>query len=291
MDVIAVESIELSRSVVRREPLENLTEALSGARLERIVLADGRTLILKRLPAEGDWLTRATRGAGRLWRLWASGLLARVEPFVEHMVIDVQRVDGTDLVVMCDATEVLLPPRAPVSRDTSRALLVQLAAFHEAFRDQAGEGLCSVGARYAMFAPAFHAADAGPGHIRSPIGLRAAGNCSRSMSTATSSTRCSPYTLTAESGSLCVWLVSRRRCCTVMRSLRTWVCTAGARRDRLGRPDRVRPCRGRSRLVWAEGGGAGWLGPPLVVWGRRGPGPGGFGACGVGVDGGPVAVR
>src|SRR5262249_27331452 len=128
MDVIAVESIDLSRSVVRREPLENLTEALSGARLERIVLADGRALILKRLPAEGDWLTRATRGAGRL----------------------------------CEATEVLLPPRAPVSRDTSRALLVQLAAFHEAFRDQAGEGLCSVGARYAMFAPAFHAADAGP---------------------------------------------------------------------------------------------------------------------------------
>jgi Phosphotransferase enzyme family len=172
MDAIPVESIDLTRSVVRREPLDNLTEALSGARLERIVVADGRTLILKRLPAEGDWLTRATQGAGRLWKLWASGLLARVEPFVDHTVIDVQRIDGTDLVVMRDATEELLPPRVPISRDTSRALLVQLAALHEAFRDQASEELCSVGARYAMFAPAFHAADAGPG--RHPLADRIA---------------------------------------------------------------------------------------------------------------------
>ena len=61
-------------------------------------------------------------------KLWASGLLARVRPFVEHTIIDVQHVDDSDVVVMLDATEALLPGRVPVPRDTSRALLARLAA-------------------------------------------------------------------------------------------------------------------------------------------------------------------
>jgi Phosphotransferase enzyme family len=172
MCAVPSESIDLARHVVKREPLDDLTEALSGARLERVVLADGRTLILKQLPADGDWLTRATQGSGRLRKLWASGLLARVRPFVEHTIIDVQRVDRADVVVMLDATEDLLPARVPIPRDTSRVLLARLAAFHDAFIDQPREELCSLGARYAMFAPAFHAADRGPG--RHPLAARIA---------------------------------------------------------------------------------------------------------------------
>jgi hypothetical protein len=172
MRAIPWESIDLAQPAVKREPLDNLTEALSGARLERVALADGRTLILKQLPADGDWLTRATKGTGRLRKLWASGLLARVRPFVEHTIIDVQGVDGTDVVVMRDATEDLLPARVRIPRDTSRTLLAQLAAFHEAFSDQPSQDLCTLGARYAMFAPAFHAADPGPG--RHPLAERIA---------------------------------------------------------------------------------------------------------------------
>jgi hypothetical protein len=64
---------------------------------------------------------------------------------------------------MRDARGDLLPPRVPVSRDTARALLIRLAAIHDASEGQSGEGLCPIGARYAMFAPAFHVPAGAPG--------------------------------------------------------------------------------------------------------------------------------
>lgn len=151
-------------TVATRGPLTDVTEAFSGAILEEVVLADGRRLVLKHLPHEGDWLTRATGGAGRLRWLWETGLLERVRPHVDHTVIDVRTVEGRDVVVMRDARDDLLPPRVAVSRSTSRELLGRLAAFHEAFAGEpGGAGFCGVGARYAMFGPEFHAADEGPG--------------------------------------------------------------------------------------------------------------------------------
>ncbi len=59
-------------------------QAFSGARFEHVALADGRRLVLKRLPPEGDWLTRVTGGAGRARLLWDSGILAQVAATVDH---------------------------------------------------------------------------------------------------------------------------------------------------------------------------------------------------------------
>ena len=64
---------------------------------------------------------------------------------------------GHDVVVMRDASGDLLPPRVPVSRTTSRALLTGLANVHDALEGKSDGGLCPIGARYAMFAPALHA--------------------------------------------------------------------------------------------------------------------------------------
>jgi len=44
-----------------------------------------------------------------LRKLWESGRLARVRPFLEHTIIDVLGADGSDVLVMRDATEDLLP--------------------------------------------------------------------------------------------------------------------------------------------------------------------------------------
>lgn len=154
--------VDLSAATAR-QPLTEVTEAFSGARLELIDLPGGRRIVLKHLPSEGDWLTRATDGSGRVRRLWESGLLARIRPLVDHTIIDVRAVDGHDVVVMRDASRDLLPPRVPVSRATSRALLTRLSAIHDACEGEPGERLCPIGARYAMFAPAFHARDGGPG--------------------------------------------------------------------------------------------------------------------------------
>ena len=149
-------TVDLSDATARRQ-LTDVTEAFSGARLELVELPADRRVVLKHLPTDGDWLTRATDGSGRVRRLWASGLLGRVRPLVDHTIIDVRAVAGHDLVVMRDASGDLLPSRVPVSRTTSRALLTGLATIHEACRGESGDSLCTVEARYAMFAPAFHA--------------------------------------------------------------------------------------------------------------------------------------
>jgi hypothetical protein len=138
--------------------------------LELVELRDGRCIVLKHLPASGDWLTRATGGAGRVRRLWEGGLLERIRPLVDHTILDVRIGDDHDAVVMRDARDDLLAPRIGVSRGVARGLLARLSAMHEAWTDESGESLCSIGARYAMFAPAVHVGDAGPG--AHPLGER-----------------------------------------------------------------------------------------------------------------------
>lgn len=108
--------VDLSAATAR-QPLTEVTEAFSGARLELIDLPGGRRIVLKHLASEGDWLTRPTDGSGRVRRLWE---LARIRPLVDHTIIDVRAVGGHDVVVMRDASRDLLPPRVPVSRATAR---------------------------------------------------------------------------------------------------------------------------------------------------------------------------
>ena len=158
----ALVGVDLSAATARR-PLTDATEAFSGASLELAELPDGRRLVLKHLPPCGDWLTRATGGSDHLRRLSESGLLDRIRSVVDHTIIDVRTVDDHDIVVMRDASGDLVRPRVPVSRATSRALLSGLATIHEAFGGESGQGLCPLGARYAMFAPALHVSDGAPG--------------------------------------------------------------------------------------------------------------------------------
>lgn len=165
----ASDRVDLS-SVLSRRPMIETDEAFSGATLERLELRDGRRLVAKQLPADGDWLTRGTDGRDRLRRLWESGVLERVDAVTDHTIVDLQAIDGGDVVVMRDASSELLPPRVPVTRATSRLLTARLAALHEHFRGSQADDLCSIAARYAMFSPAFHATDAGSG--RHPLADR-----------------------------------------------------------------------------------------------------------------------
>jgi len=67
------------------------------------VLGDGQTLILKRLPHEGDWLTRSTGGNGRQRVLWETGLLGRVGLELE-IAIALRRKTKAVLLVARDLT-------------------------------------------------------------------------------------------------------------------------------------------------------------------------------------------
>jgi len=148
--------------VSHREPFSGGSQAYSGATFERAVTAGGRPVLLKHLPAGGDWLVRATDGLGRARRLWESGLLGQVGGTVEHAVIDLWREDGHDVVVMNDMSDVLLPPDTRLSRSEVERLLAGLAGLHAAFEGRALDGLCSPAGRHRLFVPAFQRDDHGP---------------------------------------------------------------------------------------------------------------------------------
>ena len=148
--------------VDNREPFSGGSQAYSGARLERALTPEGQRVVLKHLPADGDWLTRATDGHGRARRLWESGALDAVAGTMEHSVIDVCREDDHDVVVMADVSEVLLPPDARVARAEVECLLAGLARLHADFEDAAPGGLCTPARRHSLFLPSFQRADDGP---------------------------------------------------------------------------------------------------------------------------------
>src|SRR5437879_6624635 len=148
-------------AVVARRPLTGAAAAYSAATLECVELRDGRQLVFKHLPAEGDWLTRVTAGHGRARRLWDEGVLAKVAATVDHTVVDVMTEGDRDVVAMRDAAASLMSAVGPVGRGRSRRLLAGLAGLHQGWSGERIDGLCSLSARYRLFTPGFHAAYVG----------------------------------------------------------------------------------------------------------------------------------
>lgn len=148
--------------IARREPMES-AEAMSAATIERVWLADGQQLVYKHLPPAGDWLTRASGDRHRMRDLWESGALHRAGTVVDHAVVGMIEEPDHDVLVMRDVSEHLVGATGRVSRDVSRRMLAGLAALHDLGRLEPAQALCPVGARYAMFAPAVHENDPGPG--------------------------------------------------------------------------------------------------------------------------------
>lgn len=146
-----------------RMPLVAGAAGLSGARIERAVLGDGRHVVLKHLPTRGDWLTRATAGDGRIRLLWESGAFERVGRTVDHCMLDVIQIDGADVIVMSDVSDARLPAGTIVTLDQARRLLAGLAAMHDELSGAELDGLCPLDARLALFSPQFHASDDAPG--------------------------------------------------------------------------------------------------------------------------------
>jgi hypothetical protein len=154
--------LEDSSEVAERMVLAAAAEAYSGARFELVVLADGRRLVHKHLPREGDWLTRLTAGDGRMRLLWDSGTLAQVGATVDHAVVAVVPCNGADVVVMRDVADVLIPSGTTVSSEVACRLLAGLGAFHQTWEGREIDGLCRPEDRYRLFAPRLHHSDSGP---------------------------------------------------------------------------------------------------------------------------------
>ena len=85
--------------VVARVPMVD-HEGKSGALLERVTLAGGRRLIVKRFSPESDLLMAALGDVvGREYVLWSRGILDQLPPEVGHAVVD-GWVDGDETVIL-----------------------------------------------------------------------------------------------------------------------------------------------------------------------------------------------
>ena len=137
--------------IVRREPLTHAGQ--SGTSLERLVLSDGRRLVVKRLSGD-DWVARVTHDGGREASLWTEGVLARMPPEIDHAVLAAGREGTGTWLLMRDVSNELLPSDRRLTREESRRLLATFAAMHRAFAGERIDGACSLEDRIVLAAPA-----------------------------------------------------------------------------------------------------------------------------------------
>ena len=148
----------------------------SGATLERVWLAGGGTLVVKRIPPGGDLVMRATGdGAGRELALWSTGVLDRLPAGVGHPVVDGwQEPDGTVVVVMRDLGSAVLGWHRRLDRHECRRVLAAAAGVHAAYAGPAPSvpDLCPLAVRLPLLWPATMAAELRSGHPLPPLVLR-----------------------------------------------------------------------------------------------------------------------
>jgi hypothetical protein len=145
--------VSLLDDIVSRSVLV-AADGKSGTPLERVVLSDGRALVVKKVVPAGDWLMRATGDTGRINLLWEAGIFDRLPGVVDPAILEVVTDESGWMVVMPDVSEVLLPESGTISRATSRRILSAAAALHQTFTGLALDGLCPIPARYTFLSPA-----------------------------------------------------------------------------------------------------------------------------------------
>lgn len=138
-------------TAVERTPLGD--DGRSGAALERLVLADGRRMVVKRYDPEQDLLMRMLGDArGREVEVVLSGVLDRLPPEVRHPVLGAWFDDrGLGVVVMRDLGADVLTWSDVVPRERTELVLTALARMHGAYRDAAPDVPTPLGDVVAMF--------------------------------------------------------------------------------------------------------------------------------------------
>ena len=148
---------ELESEVVERETLAGHV-GKSGASLERWSLADGGSVVVKRLRPARDLLARLTQDDSvREYAVWAGGLLDRLPDGVEHAILTGWREpDGASL-VMRDLGDAVLTWGDRLDPDQTEFVMRRLARTHDAFSHARltpwREVLTPLTTFYGLFAP------------------------------------------------------------------------------------------------------------------------------------------
>lgn len=138
--------------VVERAPMV-AHEGKSGAFLERVTLADGRRLVVKRFSPGTDLLMAALGDRiGREYVLWSRGILDLLPPEVGHVVVDGWVDVHETVIVMRDLGDSVLTWQDRLTRGQCRWMLIRVAA-HRSFLDFAPDDLTPLPDLLALFAP------------------------------------------------------------------------------------------------------------------------------------------
>lgn len=144
---------ELLRDVVEREVLAEHA-GMSGASLERVRLADGRHLVVKRVAPQTDITLRLLGGTvSREYLLWRTGGLDRLPPGVGHALEDGWVEGDATIIVMRDLGDAALTWDDRLTAEQTRMVVDRCARLHRAFLGDPPPDLCPLDKVLDLFAP------------------------------------------------------------------------------------------------------------------------------------------
>ncbi|MGH9222406.1 MAG: phosphotransferase [Acidimicrobiales bacterium] len=150
--------------VGEREPLDG-HDGRSGARLERVVLADGTRLVVKRTSPDVDLAMRLTGlDESREYRLWQAGVLDRLPAGLGHALVGAWREGDETVLVMRDLGGAVVGWDRRISREECRRLLAAAESLHRTYADHRPDGLVPLCDRVSLFAPARMAGEVASGN-------------------------------------------------------------------------------------------------------------------------------
>ncbi len=141
------------RDVVERVVISG-HEGKSGAGLERVRLADGRRLIVKRIAPGTDFTVEATGGLpGREILLWEGGVLDRLPQGVGHALVDAWVEDGTTVLVTRDLGAAMLTWSNRLDAELATWVMQRTAAMHLAYLGDVPPVVVPLERALTLFAP------------------------------------------------------------------------------------------------------------------------------------------
>jgi hypothetical protein len=144
---------ELVRDAVERVVISG-HEGKSGAGLERVSLADGRVLIVKRIDPASDVTVQATGGApGWEYLLWKAGVFDRLPSGVTHALLDAWLEDDITVLVLRDLAGGMLTWSRRLSAAEAGWVMARTADLHRAFLGAPPGMVAPLDLVLTMFAP------------------------------------------------------------------------------------------------------------------------------------------
>lgn len=114
----------------------------SGSPIDRVVLASGETVVVKRSSPQTDVFAKLTRDNGRVIEMWTSGIFDRMPAAIDHATLAVLPDQDGWLIVMRDVADSLVADDRVLSRDEIERILSAVDAMHTAFLGQRMAGMC-----------------------------------------------------------------------------------------------------------------------------------------------------